>query len=70
MADLSAAGRRRHAKRGEALPDGSFPIANREDLRKAIKLAGHAKNPAKARAFIKRRARSLGLSHMIPDSWK
>lgn len=69
MADLSAEGRRKHAKKGQALPDGSFPITNASDLRKAIKLAGHAKNPAKARAFIKRRAAALGLSDRIPDSW-
>lgn len=69
MADLSAKGRRKHAAKGQALPDGSFPISNKSDLRKAIKLAGHAKNPAKARAFIKRRAKALGASEMIPDSW-
>lgn len=69
MADLSAAGRRRHAQRGQALPDGSFPITNRQDLLDAIKLAGHAKDPAKARRFIIRRARQLGLSDLIPDSW-
>ncbi len=69
MADTSAAGRRRHASKGQALPDGSFPITNRSDLRKAIRLAGHAKNPAKARAFIKRRASALGLSSMIPETW-
>lgn len=68
MADTSASGRRGHAKKGQALPDGSFPITNCSDVRKAVRLAGHAKNPSRARAFIKRRANSLGCP--LPDSWK
>ena len=62
--------RKKMAKEKTALPDGSFPIKNAEDLRNAIKLAGNAKNPAAARAHIKRRAKAMGMEHMIPDSWK
>lgn len=54
----------------QAMPDGSFPIKNAEDLKNAIKLAGNAKNPGAARAHIIRRAKALGLSNLIPDSWK
>lgn len=57
------------AKTGAAMPDGSFPIHNEQDLHNAIRLAGNAKDPAAARAHIKRRAASLGLSKMIPDTW-
>lgn len=68
--DFSAQERRDAADSGAAMPDGSFPIHNREDLENAIKLAGHAKDPAAAKAHIKQRARALGAEDMIPDSWK
>lgn len=68
--DFSASQRRSAAGSGAAMPDGSFPIKNGEDLGNAIHLAGHGKNPAAARAHIKRRAAALGMSDRIPDSWK
>lgn len=61
--------RDRAKEAGHALPDGSFPIENGEDLRKAIHLAGNATDPAKARRFICKRAKALGLDSMIPSSW-
>ena len=68
--DFSADKRREMANRGSAMPDGSFPIANAEDLKNAIRLAGKSKNPAAARAHIKKRASALGLTHLLPDEWK
>lgn len=68
--DFNTATRKRMAKSGTAMSDGSFPIANAEDLSNAIHLAGKAKDPAAARRHIIRRARALGLSGRIPDSWK
>jgi hypothetical protein len=68
--DFSAGERREAASEGQAQSDGSFPIKNAKDLANAIRLAGNAKNPAKAKAHIKRRAAALGLSDKIPDSWK
>jgi hypothetical protein len=68
--DFSAEERRRLADSGKAMPDGSFPIVNREDLTNAIRLAGKASNPGKARAHIRRRARALGAESAIPDDWK
>ncbi len=56
-------------KSGLALPDGSFPIKDKGDLASAIKLAGNAKDSAKAKAHIKKRAKALGAEDMIPDSW-
>jgi len=57
-------------------PDGSggrFPIRNRSDLLKAIRAVGRAKGGEegrrKVRRFIIRRARALGLSDLIPDTW-
>jgi len=61
--------RKNAAKSGAAMPDGSFPIHNTDDLKNAIKLAGNAKDPAAARAHIKKRAKALGASSMIPDDW-
>ena len=62
--DFSASERRSDAKSGAAMPDGSFPIENAEDLANARRLAGKAKDPAAARAHIARRAKALGLSKM------
>lgn len=67
---FSAKERKKHAASGAAMSDGSFPIKNAGDLRNAIRLAGNAKDPAAAKAHIKKRAKALGLSQMIPDSWK
>jgi hypothetical protein len=62
--DFSASERRSDAKSGAAMPDGSFPIENAEDLANARRLAGKAKDPAAARAHIARRAKALGLSKL------
>lgn len=67
---FSADQRRSAASRGQALPDGSFPIANTSDLKNAIRAIGRAKNPASAKAHIRRRARALGATNLLPDSWK
>jgi hypothetical protein len=69
VANFSAAERRELAKRGLAMPDGSFPIRDAGDLANAIKLAGNASNPAAARAFVMKRARALGLKSRIPVTW-
>lgn len=69
MADFSAEERRKLAKEGKAMRDGSFPIRNRDDLKNAIGLAGNSKDPKKARRFIIRRARAIGASGMIPETW-
>jgi hypothetical protein len=61
--------RKRMAKGGTAMPDGSFPIANAQDLKNAIQAIGRAKDPAKAKAHIRKRARALGLTDLLPDSW-
>lgn len=72
MADFTEGERRLLAKRGEALPDGSFPIRNKADLSNAIHAYGRA-DPAKrgrVRSHIERRARALGAADMIPEEWK
>lgn len=61
--------RKAAAKSGNAMPDGSFPINNAQDLKNAIRAVGRASNPAKAKAHIKKRANALGKSSLIPDDW-
>jgi hypothetical protein len=66
---FSAAERKKAASSGAAMPDGSFPIHHAGDLSNAIRLAGNAKDPAAAKAHIKKRAKALGLHKAIPDTW-
>lgn len=68
--DFSAEERRRLAKEGKALPDGSFPIVNKGDLTNAIKAIGRAGNRAAAMKHIKKRARALGATDMLPEDWR
>ena len=68
--DYSTDARRRMAESGEAMPDGSFPIANRADLRNAIQSVGRASNYEAARRHIISRARALGAEGMLPEDWR
>lgn len=68
--DYSTKERKQMADSGEALPDGSFPIKNKTDLKNAIQSIGRAKDEAKAKTHIKARAKDLGATDMIPDTWK
>lgn len=69
LKDFTAERRRKLAKKGQAMPDGSFPIEDEEDLKNAIQAIGRAKNPSAAKAHIKKRARALGKTSLLPDSW-
>jgi len=68
--DYNAKQRRAMAGRGQAMPDGSYPIANEQDLRNAIQAFGRAKNPAATKRHIITRARALGRTDLLPDEWK
>jgi hypothetical protein len=57
------------AESGEALPDGSFPIADEADLSNAIQAFGRASDPEAAKAHIMKRAKELKLEDMIPSDW-
>jgi predicted GIY-YIG superfamily endonuclease len=57
------------AKEGMALPDGSFPIVTTGDLENAIMAFGRAKDKAKAKRHIMKRARQLKRTDMIPEGW-
>jgi hypothetical protein len=62
--------RKEMAKSGTALPDGSFPIATKQDLKNAIQAIGRAKDRGRAMAHIKKRARALGMAELLPATWK
>jgi len=62
--------RQKLASKGQALPGGGFPVANVADLKNAIQAIGRAKDPAAAKAHIKKRAAVLGQEGLIPDTWK
>jgi hypothetical protein len=63
---FTAAERKKHAANGTALPDGSYPIPDKDALRRAAILArsGHGDVKA-ARALIARRARELGVPNPL-----
>ena len=75
MADLPAAGRKKAASQGQAMPGGRFPVRNRADLQNAIRAVGRVQPPteearSKVRRFIIKRARALGAMDAIPDTWQ
>ena len=57
------------ASEGQALPDGSYPIADEADLKNAIMAYGRAADKAKAKRHIIKRARALGKTSMLPEAW-
>jgi hypothetical protein len=59
--------RKKAAKRGIALKDGSYPIADVADLKKAIQALGRAKNRARVVRHIKKRAKALGQMKLVKD---
>ena len=59
---FTAEQRRKHAKSGAALPDGSYPILNQEDANNAAILAGKGKAAkSTVHAHIRKRVKALGL---------
>jgi hypothetical protein len=68
--EVSSEERERLADDGAAMPDGSYPIANCEDLANAIQAIGRASDPDAVKAHIRRRKADLGCDDVeIPDTW-
>jgi hypothetical protein len=65
-----AAHRRSLAESGVALPDGSYPVADGEDLHHAIRAVGRGRhdNHDAIRRHIIERAHALGMDDVIPDT--
>ncbi len=59
--------RKKAAKEGAALPDGSFPIYNQRDLDHGAELLHDTPDPTSARAHMVKRAKKLKLR--LPYSW-
>lgn len=68
--DYSPEQREKMAKSGAAMPDGSYPIADCEDLSNAIQAIGRAKDPDAAKAHIKKRKSALDCPDVeLPEDW-
>lgn len=58
------------AEKGHAMPDGSYPIEDKEDVENAIKAVGRGNADHDAiRKHIIKNAKRLGCSNLIPDNW-
>lgn len=69
MAEFTEDQRKKLAENEQAMPDGSYPIRNRQDLKNAIQAYGRSKNKQKTKAWIKKRARELKAEDLLPDEW-
>jgi hypothetical protein len=66
LRSMLAAGKAMKNPNGEP----SYPIGDKEDLSNAIRAVGRGSGSHDSiRAYIKRRAKALGASDMIPDNW-
>lgn len=70
--NISSDTRKKMAAKGMAMKGGKYPIESESDLKNAIQAYGRAKSSEKAavRRHIVKRARALGKTALIPDSWK
>jgi cell division septum initiation protein DivIVA len=67
---FTAAQRRAYAKSGVAMPNGDFPIPDRDHLRSAVgRLGNYTGDKAKAKAHLIARAKALGATNLLPDDW-
>lgn len=59
------------AKKGEAMPNGKYPIRNKQDLKDAIRLSGSSSmSKEDVKKWIKKRAKELNLEDELPEDWK
>jgi hypothetical protein len=67
--EFTAAERKKHAKAGNALPDGSYPIPDKDALRRAAILARSKHgNWQAAERLIARRAKELGVPNPLTEA--
>lgn len=67
--EWSTESRDKAAKKHEALPDGSYPIHDKADLKRAIQSFGRAKDKDKVKRHIIKRARALKAVDTLPKDW-
>ena len=68
-AGFKKAERDRMANSGVALPDGSYPIRNRDDYENAVQAIGRANDRAKVERHIRKRARVLDIPESTWPEW-
>ena len=62
--------REKDAENGNAMPDGSYPIENCEDLANAIQAIGRASDPEATKAHIRKRHAALDCPEIeLPEDW-
>jgi hypothetical protein len=61
--------RKELAASGKAMPGGEFPVETEADLHNAVRAIGRAKDEAAAKKHIITRARSMGLTSALPETW-
>lgn len=61
--------RKNAAAAGHAMPDGSYPIENEDDLKNAVMSYGRAGDPEAVKYHIKQRAKGLNRMDLLPDDW-
>lgn len=69
MADFSPKQRHNLANKDMAMPDGSYPIRNKSDLKRAVQAYGRAKNPEATKLWICKRAKELNAMDLVPEEW-
>lgn len=69
MPDFSPKQRYKLANKDMAMSDGSYPIRNTADLKRAIQAYGRAKNPDATKLWICKRAKELGAMGLVPEAW-
>jgi len=67
--EFSSEKRKQLAKSGAAMPNGSYPIEDEQDLKNAIKSYGRSSNKDAVKGHIKKRASALGKTNLLPASW-
>lgn len=68
--EFSSEQRENLAEKKEAMPDGSYPIRNVADLKRAIQAYGRAKDKEATKRWIKKRARELDATDLLPEAWR
>ncbi len=69
--NYSADQRKQMAQKGHAMPDGSYPIGDAQDVKSAAGLASHSKkySAEQVKAHVIKNARRLGAMSALPASW-
>jgi hypothetical protein len=67
--EFSGEKRQTLADKGNAMPDGSFPVVTVADLKNAISSIGRAKDYDAVKAFLIRRAGELKATDALPEAW-